>query len=108
MSATIEVHRNEVVSAITGVRYTTETSAVADACAKCGGIGVYRFSTFSDLRAHVLAVEQWQEDADDDNDCPEPFKSGRCDCDRCGGSGVFRGDGGLYRFTITFNGTLNP
>lgn len=96
-----------IVSPTTGLEYDTKLTVVEDACRDCGGEGAIWFSTFSDYRRFIVDERARQEENDPDDDYYyTPDKSGSRSCERCGSTGVFKGDGGLYRMTMTYSGSI--
>ena len=86
----------------TGIPYDVRTETVEDACRDCAGSGEIRFPTFADLRQCVLDRRAFEEDDDHDWDYyPEPEKSGLRKCERCDGTGYFKGDGGLIKCSLS-------
>lgn len=94
-----------VVSPNTGIEYDVKLETVIDACRKCEGSGKYHYSTFADYRE--LVKEQWAFEADespykDDDLYPyDAAKSASCECDRCHGTGIVKGEGAVHKFKIT-------
>lgn len=103
----------------TGLIYDTKVEVQQDACNDCGGHGRIHYSTFADYRAFI--VERNQRDVDMaaanelfpgmehsyyDEDYFEPKKSGSRHCERCNGTGVFKGDGGKINVRMTWSGKI--
>ena len=102
MAAERIIRESTEVSPTTGLEYNVTTTEVVDACRDCGGEGVIRYSSFADLREHVNAMALW-EDEEGDDDPPEPKQSQTKPCERCGGTGIFKDDGGRFIVTMSVN-----
>lgn len=108
MAAERKIHEGEYVSENLGIPYRTETTVIEDACRDCGGDGVIKFSTFADLRQFVIEERAREEDPepDDEDYFFTPKKSGSRPCERCGGSGNVKGDGGKYVVRMSMSHTI--
>lgn len=89
MSAPSETQKWTVPSEkIPGVEYDVTSRVIEDACNECGGNGVVRYSTFADYRAYITELNDPSSEDD-----PIIAESGTRPCERCQGTGVFKGDG---------------
>ena len=112
MGAERVIEKGTYVSPSTGIMYDTTAVQLIDACAKCGGDGSIRYSTISDLRDFIAARNEWrdhvyEDDEEDEDYYPELLRSASRPCERCNGTGTFKGDGGAFTLTMTSQYTIN-